>query len=160
MPKSLLTFWKGSAVSLCDHTSDLEISPDKGLIMKEILVPLPIADAVERLATLYFLARHQKDEAQLDILCQQRDALQRIIGTKMPKEGDNCPLWDQIYGANADLLALEADLRALDARSDFGPAFIALARSYLARLQARDLLKDELNHHFFSAKEMAESGQN
>lgn len=54
-------------------------------------------------------------------------------------------LWDALYAVNADLWVIEDDIRAFEAKADFGPGFIALARAVYVTNDERARLKKEIN---------------
>ncbi len=112
--------------------------------MSDILVPLAPADIIDQLAQLK-LQLEAADDADLQAhYMKQRHLLQHSLDRFLPGDSVQVAMQDLLYEVYADLHALEGDMRACEARSDFGPAFIALAQSYLATLQQRDALKTEL----------------
>lgn len=54
-------------------------------------------------------------------------------------------LWDALYAINADLWVIEDDIRAFEAKSDFGSGFIALARAVYVTNDERARVKKEIN---------------
>ena len=114
--------------------------------MNEILVPLSPADAIDRLAKLKLQVEEADDPKLMAILTQQRDILQRTIDRIFPEDDAQKTFPHLLYEIYADLYALEADMRACEIRSDFGPAFVALTQSYLTTLKQRDKLRADIDH--------------
>ena len=114
--------------------------------MNEILVPLSPADAIDRLAKLKLQVEEADDPKLMAILTQQRDILQRTIDRIFPENDAQKTFPQLLYEIYADLHALEADMCACETRSDFGPAFVALTRSYLTTLKQRDKLRTDIDH--------------
>ena len=114
--------------------------------MNEILVPLSPADAIDRLAKLKLQVEEADDPKLMAILTQQRDILQRTIDRIFPEDDAQKTFPHLLYEIYADLHALEADMRACEIRSDFGPAFVALTQSYLTTLKQRDKLRADIDH--------------
>lgn len=112
--------------------------------MNEILVPLGPADVIDRLAKLKLQAEEADDPELVAILAQQRDILQRTIDRILPADDVQFAFRDLLYEVYTDLHTLEGDMRACESRADFGPAFVALAQSYLATLQQRDKIREDI----------------
>lgn len=112
--------------------------------MNEILVPLDPAEVIDRLAQLTLQAQEVQDPQLEAVIARQRDRLQRTISRILPRDDVYVALCDLLYEVYADLNALEGDMRMHEAQSDFGPAFVALAQSYLATLQRRDAIRADI----------------
>ena len=54
-------------------------------------------------------------------------------------------LWDELYEINADLWVIQDDIRAFEAKSDFGPGFIGLARAVYVTNVERARVKKNIN---------------
>ena len=108
--------------------------------MNEILVPMAAADVIDRLAMLGALAEGTNDRASL----QERDMLERVIDRVLTPDTGLHPLRAALRQTYGDLHALEADLRGFESRADFGPAFVGVARSYLAILDQRDRIRADI----------------
>lgn len=112
--------------------------------MNDILVPLAPADIIDQLAQLKLQLESAKDADLHAHFSKQRHLLQLALDRLLPGDDVQAAMQDLLYEVYADLHALEGDMRDCESRSDFGPAFVALAQSYLATLQERDMLKAEL----------------
>ncbi len=119
--------------------------------MKEILVPLAPADIIDQLAQLKLQLEAAADPDLMAHFSKQRRLLLSAIDRLLPGDDVQAAMHDLLYEVYADLQTLEGDMRDCEARSDFGPAFVALAQSYLATLQQRDALKSELARQLLQA---------
>ncbi len=95
--------------------------------MTQILVPLSPAEALERYVLLALRLEHTDDATTREHLEVQIAALKAQLAPHGYDEDEVA-----LYEAYADLRALQADLHAHDARNDFGPGFVALARAQIA----------------------------
>ncbi|MDF2234554.1 DUF6165 family protein [Albimonas sp. CAU 1670] len=75
---------------------------------------------------------------ELALLVAARDAA-------LPAPAELDELTDALREVNADLWSIEDDLRACEAQGEFGPGFVALARSVYRLNDRRAALKREIN---------------
>lgn len=106
--------------------------------MNEILIPTGLADLVDQIIIVQGKAHAATDPAIRSILAQRLNLMQRVAARVMSPEPPFDDLRQAVVSARHDLMQLEADLRACEARSEFDVAFVALTRAYL---QARDDLE-------------------
>jgi len=113
--------------------------------MSDILVPISPGELVDKLTILRIKSEHITDEAKLANVRHEFEALQKIADEKLPQSENLSKLWNQLYQINGDLWAIEDDVRACESRSDFGPAFIALARAVYVTNDERAVIKRRIN---------------
>jgi len=113
--------------------------------MSDILVPISPGELVDKLTILRIKSEQIKDDAKLANVRHEFEALQAIADEKLPQGENLSKLWNQLYEINADLWAIEDDIRACESRSDFGPAFIALARAVYVTNDERSVIKRRIN---------------
>ncbi len=115
--------------------------------MKDVLVPLPPAGLIDRLASLRSQVDAAVDPVTRTSLAKQRDAMQAVLDRLLPHDSMLHGLVDQLYALRCDLRSVEQDLRKCEAQADFGPGFIALTRTCLALLDERDQLASRIAIH-------------
>ena len=113
--------------------------------MSEILIPVSPGELVDKLTILRLKSEHIKDPAKLENVREERTALQAIADEALPKSESLDKLWGQLYQINGDLWSIEEDIRACESRSDFGPAFIALARAVYVTNDERAAIKRRIS---------------
>ena len=113
--------------------------------MNQIFVPTSPGELVDKLPILRLKSENIRDFGKLDNVRKELVTLQNLADEHLPKSRNLDSLWNQLYTINGDLWAIEDDIRACEARSDFGPAFIALARSVYITNDERAAIKRRIN---------------
>jgi len=116
-----------------------------------IMAPIAIGELIDKITILEIKAEriHDPDKvrnvrAELALLQDLRD--RAGLGTS---EMDG--LADELRSINAALWEIEDDIRACEAQGDFGPRFVALARSVYHSNDRRSAVKKRINLAFGSA---------
>lgn len=109
--------------------------------MSEILVPIPPADLIDRLTRMQLRSQEAADDAAL---LRHITQLQRAADHALPAEPQLRNLWEDLADTNADLFALDTDIRHCADRGDFGAGFVALARAIIATQDSRIRIKQEI----------------
>lgn len=113
--------------------------------MTEILVPTSPGELIDKLTILRLKSEKIKDADKLRNVNHEHSVLSKTADSVIPMSDALRALWDSLYQVNADLWVIEDDIRACEAKSDFGPAFIALARAVYVTNDERARLKKEIN---------------
>ena len=113
--------------------------------MKDILVPTAPGELIDKLTILRLKEEKISDPDKLANVRHERAALQSIADRALPPSVELMALWDDLYSINADLWEIEDDIRAFEARGDFGPGFIALARAVYVTNDERAAVKKRIN---------------
>ncbi|SEW41437.1 hypothetical protein SAMN04488515_2829 [Cognatiyoonia koreensis] len=113
--------------------------------MKEILVPTAPGELIDKLTILRLKSEKITDDAKLANVRHEQAVLQRIADAALPDIDALAALADQLYDINADLWVIEDDIRACEARGDFGAGFIGLARAVYVTNDERARIKKEIN---------------
>ena len=113
--------------------------------MSEILVPIVPADLIDRLTRLQLRSQDVDATPAQAVLLQQITQLQKAADHALPTDARLHSLWHNLAEVNADLFALEADIRRCAERLDFGPGFVALTRAAIATQDSRTRIKHEIN---------------
>jgi len=113
--------------------------------MMDILVPTSPGELIDKLTILQLKSEKITDLGKHANVLHEQSVLKAIATKALPKRPDLQVLWDRLYQINSDLWAIEDDIRKCEARSDFGPAFIALARAVYVTNDERAAVKKEIN---------------
>lgn len=113
--------------------------------MSEIFVPIVPADLIDRLTRLQLRSQHVDAAPAQAVLLQQITQLQKAADHALPADARLHSLWQNLAEVNADLFALEADIRHCAERMDFGPGFVALTRALIATQDNRTRIKQDIN---------------
>jgi len=114
-------------------------------MMRDILVPTSPGELIDKLTILRLKSERMTDPAKLANVRHEQAALQALADAALPADDSLAALWEELYAINAALWVIEDDIRACDARSDFGPGFIALARAVYQTNDRRAAVKKAIN---------------
>ncbi|WP_339950984.1 DUF6165 family protein [uncultured Albimonas sp.] len=110
-----------------------------------VLVEVSPGELIDKITILEIKAQRLSDPSrrfnvttELELLVAARDA-------SLPAPAELDELTDALRAVNEDLWSVEDDLRACESRHDFGPGFVALARSVYRLNDRRAALKREIN---------------
>ena len=113
--------------------------------MQDILVPTAPGELIDKLTILRLKVEKIKDTVKLANVRHEQAALQATADAALPDSVELAALWDQLYQINAALWVIEDDIRACEARADFGPDFIRLARAVYVTNDQRAAVKKQIN---------------
>jgi len=113
--------------------------------MTEILVPTSPGELIDKLTILRLKSEKITDAAKLVNVHHEMDILSETARVAVPMSDGLRALWDELYEINADLWVIEDDIRAFEAKSDFGAGFIALARAVYVTNDERARVKKDIN---------------
>ncbi len=113
--------------------------------MKEILVPTAPGELIDKITILQLKSENMTDPEKLAHVQREQAVLQRTADDALPRTEQLGRLWEELYQINKDLWVIEDDIRAFDARNDFGPGFIALARAVYVTNDRRAAVKKQIN---------------
>lgn len=113
--------------------------------MNEILVPVSPADLIDRLTRLHLRSRHMNGCGNHAFILRQIAQLEQAADHALPALDTLRGLWSDLADANADIFALDADLRNFIERSDFGTGFVALSRAIFAAQDGRNRIKQQID---------------
>lgn len=113
--------------------------------MTDILVPIAPGELIDKLTILRLKAENITDPDKLSNVQHELDALQTVATKSIPQSAELAALWQTLYNINGDLWSIEDDIRKFEARHDFGPGFIALARAVYVTNDERAAVKKKIN---------------
>ena len=110
-----------------------------------LLVPTAPGEVLDRLTILQIKAQRIADPAKLRIVQADLNTLTSICDKSIPRSQQLDQLTAELRQVNEKLWQIEDDIRAAEARKDFGPQFIALARSVYQTNDRRAELKRQIS---------------
>ncbi len=113
--------------------------------MNEILVPTAPGELIDKLTILRLKSEKITDPDKLANVRHEMAVLQKTADDAVEMSDALRKLWDVLYAINADLWVIEDDIRAFEAKRDFGPGFVALARAVYVTNDERARVKKEIN---------------
>ncbi len=119
--------------------------------LRPLMVRAAPGDVLDRITILRIKAERLTDPRKLDNVRREREALEAAWKRQVPASEELLRLEAELGEVNAALWDVEDALREHERRQDFGPAFVALARSVYRHNDCRTALKREANELLGSA---------
>jgi len=119
--------------------------------MTDILVPVSPGELLDKVTILRLKSARIADPAKLANIRHELSALEAVVARQVPQDPRLDRMVEELFAVNAALWTIEDDIRACDAAGDFGPAFVALARSVYQQNDRRAAIKKRINLHLGSA---------
>jgi hypothetical protein len=113
--------------------------------MAELQVPVAPGELIDKLTILRLKAENISDPQKRAHVLHEQSVLQAVADAGVPGSPELKALWAQLYQINKDLWQIEDDIRACEARQDFGDNFIQLARAVYVTNDKRAQVKKEMN---------------
>jgi hypothetical protein len=107
-------------------------------------IPVSWGELLDKLTILEIKRTRIADPAARANVAREYDLLS-AIGDAVVRQDEIAPLLRRLQAINKDLWEIEDAIRAEDANADFGPRFVALARSVYARNDERAAVKRAIN---------------
>lgn len=116
-----------------------------------IRVDVAAGELIDRLTILEIKLEHITDPAKLRNVRTEYDALSRVLQTAIPASERLAALRAELKAVNQAIWDIEDRVRDHERRQDFGPQFVAEARSVYRTNDRRAALKRQINDHLGSA---------
>lgn len=113
--------------------------------MTDILVPIAPGELIDKLTILRIKADKITDPGKRAHVLHEMAMLDAVANQHVPASPELTVLWQQLSEINTTLWQIEDDIRASDAREDFGDAYIALARAVYVTNDKRAAIKKKIN---------------
>ena len=110
-----------------------------------ISAPCSLGELIDKITILRIKAEHIRDEAKLANVGRELGLLERLAREHGPSGPAIDSLTGKLAAVNARLWSIEEAIRAREREGDFGPCFIALARSVYGENDLRAALKRAIN---------------
>ena len=114
-------------------------------------VECALGDVVDRVTILALKAERITDATKLRNVRTELDALRQDWARDGQPPMESLGAWSPLAGVNARLWDVEDELREHERRGDFGPGFVALARSVYVLNDERAAWKKTINLELGSA---------
>lgn len=113
--------------------------------MREIRVPVSLGELADKVSILEIKAARIVDPARRANVARELDALRQAWADAALPELEALDGWAELVEVNTALWEIEDEIRAHEARQDFGPRFIELARAVYVTNDRRAAIKRAIN---------------
>jgi hypothetical protein len=113
--------------------------------MEEIVVPVAPGELIDKITILRLKSARMSDPGKLANVRHELRLLEDLAGRAIPQAAGIGALEAELQAINAALWDIEDDIRAADARGDFGEAFVALAQAVYRTNDRRAEVKRAIN---------------
>ncbi len=113
--------------------------------MRALAIPCSFGDAADRITILTIKSERMRDAAQLANVRKELAGISGAFHAAVARSPEFDALFAELKMVNEQLWDIEDAIRVCEARSDFGPEFIRLARSVYQTNDKRAALKREIN---------------
>lgn len=110
-----------------------------------ILVEVGVGELIDKITILRIKTERMNDAAKLANVAHELAVLTDVRDKKVPHTDELSNLHDQLKQINEALWEIEDDIRECEAKDDFGPEFIRLARAVYVTNDKRAALKKDIN---------------
>lgn len=110
-----------------------------------VLIEVGAGELIDKITILKIKTRQIKDAAKLRNIQHELEVLNQAYTKHLATSPELDGLEHELTQVNQDLWKIEDDIRACEAARDFGPNFIALARSVYIQNDRRASLKKAIN---------------
>jgi len=110
-----------------------------------IKVPVSFGEVLDKITILEIKSERIKDEAKVRNVRLELDELSATWAEAVKDQDAIAELRKQLKAVNEELWVIEDDIRDEEAKQDFGPKFIELARAVYVTNDKRAALKKDIN---------------
>ncbi|SDO33336.1 DUF6165 family protein [Vreelandella arcis] len=119
--------------------------------MKDTIeVPLSFGEVLDKITILEIKSERIENEEKISNVRLELDALNSIWEHEIHASSRIGDLRVQMKSVNEELWDIEDDIRAQEAKQDFGPQFVSLSRSVYFTNDRRAAIKKDVNLHLGS----------
>lgn len=112
---------------------------------KRILVEVGAGELIDKITILRIKSERMTDAAKLANVKRELDVLGAARDASLPASAELSALESDLEAVNNTLWRIEDDVRACEAKRDFGPEFIELARAVYTCNDRRAAIKKQIN---------------
>lgn len=110
-----------------------------------ILIEVGPGELIDKITILEIKSERMSDPAKLKNVRHELDVLSRAQREGMQDSAELRRLWAELKAINESLWVIEDDIRDCEAKKDFGPQFIELARAVYITNDKRAAVKKQIN---------------
>ena len=115
------------------------------MTQQQILVEIGSGELIDKITILQIKSERMSDAAKLANVRLELSELSAARDASLPASDELEALSAQLKGINEALWVIEDDIRACEAKKDFGEKFIALARAVYVTNDQRAAVKKQIN---------------
>jgi hypothetical protein len=113
--------------------------------MTDLLAPVSAGELLDKITILRIKAQRIEDPSKLRNVKAELSALEDVASRAIPGSPELAAVEADLRSVNEALWDIEDEIRAHDARGDFGPDFVRLAQAVYRTNDRRAALKREIN---------------
>jgi Family of unknown function (DUF6165) len=113
--------------------------------MRALAIPSPLGDVADRITILTIKSERMHDPARLANVRRELAEISAAFFAAVARTPAFDALFARLAAVNAQLWDIEDAIRLCEARGDFGPEFVRLARSVYQTNDIRAAIKREIN---------------
>ncbi|MEQ1768892.1 MAG: DUF6165 family protein [Devosia sp.] len=110
----------------------------------QLMVEVSVGEVIDKVTILELKLQNMSDAAKLANVRTELDTLNGSL-QGVADNVELARLKAELFAVNAALWVIEDDIRLCEARGDFGPRFVALARSVYVTNDKRATIKKQIN---------------
>jgi len=113
--------------------------------MRSLAIPSSLGDVADRITILTIKSERMRDAAKLANVRKELAEISEAFFAAVVRTPEFDALFARLKAVNEQLWEIEDAIRLCEARGDFGPEFIRLARSVYQTNDLRAAIKREIN---------------
>ena len=113
--------------------------------MRSLAIPSSLGDTADRITILTIKSERMRDPEKLANVRKELAEISGVFFAAVERTPGFDALFERLKAVNEQLWEIEDAIRVCEARSDFGPDFIRLARSVYQTNDLRAAIKREIN---------------
>jgi hypothetical protein len=111
-----------------------------------LLAPISWSNLIDRISILTLKLEHTREASRAANVARELDVLSTIRDRCMPVNANIDTLVEELASANRQLWESEDAIRMHEARRDYGPGFVAVARAIYQQNDRRSRIKAKIDH--------------
>jgi post-segregation antitoxin (ccd killing protein) len=116
-------------------------------LRSSVMIEVGAGELVDKITILSIKRERISDAAKLRNVAHELEVLERALKADLPVSAELDRMQAALREVNEALWQVEDDIRMCEAAADFGPGFIALARSVYRLNDRRAAIKRAINDH-------------
>ncbi len=113
--------------------------------MRSLAIPSSLGDVADRITILTIKSERMRDAAKLANVRKELAEISDAFFAALARTPEFDALFERLKAVNEQLWEIEDAIRLCEAKGDFGPEFIRLARSVYHTNDLRAAIKREIN---------------